>query len=91
VEALALGMPVVTMPGTHAYGRFTFGLYGELGVHDCIATSSEDYVARAVQLANDADRRHVVRTRITEHAHRMFERKDATLAFARWMTEELPR
>lgn len=89
VETLTLGVPVVTLPGTHLYGRFTLGLYEELGVRECIATTAEDYVEKALRLAADREYREALSLQLRERAHLMFERRDVTVAFGRFISEEL--
>ncbi len=81
-EALALGVPVVTLPGTHLFGRFTLGLYEEMGLRDCIAGSTDAYVDRAVQIGTDRDYREHLAGEIGERSAVLFDRKDLTLAFA---------
>lgn len=50
-EALAFGVPVVTMPSRFVRGRLTYAMYRKMGTDACVATSGEDYVERAVMLA----------------------------------------
>ena len=51
-EALWMGVPVVTACGeTHA-SRTGASILNAVGLHECIATSADDYVAAAVALAN---------------------------------------
>ena len=42
LSALALGVPLVTLPGAFARGRGTAAVYRRIGVFDCIAQSPED-------------------------------------------------
>ncbi|HTO50085.1 MAG TPA: tetratricopeptide repeat protein [Burkholderiales bacterium] len=81
-EALALGVPVVTLPGTHLFGRFTLGLYEEMGLRDCIVGSTDAYVGRAVQIASERERREDLAREIANRSAVLFDRKDLTLAFA---------
>ncbi|HEX2827168.1 MAG TPA: hypothetical protein VHP37_12530 [Burkholderiales bacterium] len=90
-EALALGVPLVTLPGAHLYGRFTLGLYRELGIEDCVAASVEDYVERAHRLANDRDYRTAVSRELAERSGALFDRKDITLAYADFLEEAFAR
>ena len=55
-EALAMGVPVITLPGDRLASRQTFGFLHFMGHGDLAATSPEDYVARAVSLAGDPRR-----------------------------------
>lgn len=75
-EALALGVPVVTLPSFQLPGRFTMGLYREMGIDACIAQSEEDFVARAVRFATEPDHRRAVSAQILERALALFDRPD---------------
>jgi len=86
-EALALGVPVVTLPSFQLPGRFTMGLYREMGLDACIAQSEEDFVDRAVRLATEPERRRLVSAQILERAAALFDRPDT----GRILGEELLR
>jgi predicted O-linked N-acetylglucosamine transferase (SPINDLY family) len=90
-EALALGVPLVTLPGEHLYGRFTLGLYREMGIEDCVAASVDDYVERAHRLASDRDYRGAVSREIASRSGVLFDRKDITLAYADFFEDALAR
>lgn len=72
-DAFALGIPVVTLPGFLLPGRFTLGLYGEMGVEGAIASSPEAYAHLAWQIAREPD---ALRTAISRNSDRLFERPD---------------
>lgn len=57
LDALAGGLPVVTLPGRFSRGRQTFGMLRELDLPELVATDRDDYVARAVALGEDRERR----------------------------------
>jgi predicted O-linked N-acetylglucosamine transferase (SPINDLY family) len=69
-EALWMGVPVVTWAGDRMCGRQSAAFLARVGLEDLVASSREDYVARAVGLAEDAGRRGVLRDelrgRVTE-------------------------
>lgn len=88
-EALALGAPVVTLPGTWLAGRFTAALYAEMGMSECTASSPQDYVERALRLACEADHRRQVGNAILERNNRLFQRPDAARAFGEAVLEIL--
>ena len=48
-EALALGIPVVTLPSSFMRGRVTAACYHKMGLSDCVAESAADYVKRAAK------------------------------------------
>ncbi|MGH8700799.1 MAG: hypothetical protein ACREVR_06430, partial [Burkholderiales bacterium] len=87
-EALALGVPVVTLPGTHLFGRFTLGLYEEMGLRDCVAGSTDAYVDRAVQIGTERDYREHLAREINARSAVLFDREDFTLAFAEFIERE---
>jgi predicted O-linked N-acetylglucosamine transferase (SPINDLY family) len=71
-EALWMGVPVVSMRGhTHA-GRMGASILGAAGLPELIASTPEDYVARAVELAEDLPTleryRHGLRGRLASSA-----------------------
>jgi protein O-GlcNAc transferase len=55
-EALWMGAPVLTMPGSRPAARQASGFLAQLGLTQCVATSPGDYVGRAAALAADLDR-----------------------------------
>ena len=79
-DALSVGVPVVTLPGAQLPGRFTLGLYREIGLEGCVARSPEEYVDIALRLGRDADYRRAVSEQITARCARLFDRPDVALA-----------
>jgi predicted O-linked N-acetylglucosamine transferase (SPINDLY family) len=55
-EALWMGVPVVTLPGTRPVSRQTYCFLANIGLTELAATDEADYVAKAVRLAGDAPR-----------------------------------
>ncbi|CAE8743888.1 unnamed protein product, partial [Polarella glacialis] len=97
VDALSVGAPVLTMPGTMLAGRGTFGLYEEwssamqvAGVEDkwlaecCVATTVAEFVRKAGRLARNSA---AVRQRFAEEVHHIFFRQEGAQAFARFLVE----
>lgn len=76
LEAFAMGIPVVTFPGTMQRERHTFGMYLEMQFMDLVADSEARYVEIAVRVANDHDFRDACCARISESASKLFERID---------------
>ena len=54
MEALAMGVPVVTLVGKRHGERTTYSILRNLGVPQTIAETGRDYVELAVRLATDA-------------------------------------
>ena len=90
-EALALGVPLVTLPGEHLYGRFTLGLYREMGIDACVATGVDDYIERALRFANEQDLRDEVSRELVARSGVLYGRKDITLAYADFFEELFAR
>jgi len=62
-DALANGVPVVTLAGDHFYARIGIQVVAVSGLPDLVAESWDDYVAIAVRLASDPEALAQVRTR----------------------------
>jgi len=56
-EALAAGLPVVTMPGAMMRGRHASAILTCAGLRQLIAADPDEYVKKAVRLATDEDER----------------------------------
>lgn len=72
-EALALGTPVVTMPGRYLRGRLTHGLYRRIGLTTLSVESVDQCVDVAVGLATDRCQNTEVRNSITELSTVLYE------------------
>lgn len=55
-EALYMGVPVITLAGKRHGSRFGYSLLKNLDLEDCIAFSKEEYIEKAINLANNFDR-----------------------------------
>lgn len=64
LEAFAVGVPVVTMPGRFMRGRHTMSFYKKMGFTDCVARTEEEYVQIAVRLGTDSTYRENVKQKI---------------------------
>jgi predicted O-linked N-acetylglucosamine transferase (SPINDLY family) len=56
LEALWMGIPVVTLLGNHFVSRITATLLTNAGLKDCVTNNEEQYIAKAVSLASDLPR-----------------------------------
>src|SRR2546421_4258741 len=50
-EALWMGVPVITLPGSTHVGRMVASVLTQLGREEWIASSGEQYVSKAVEIA----------------------------------------
>jgi len=73
VDAVAVGAPVVTLPGPFMRMRTTLGVYNAIGVHDLVARDADEYVQLALRLANDQPWRDQVREKILAASDKLFE------------------
>jgi predicted O-linked N-acetylglucosamine transferase (SPINDLY family) len=64
LEALDMGVPLVTLVGKRHGERTSYSILANLGVEQTVARTGEEYVAIAVRLAEDAAFRREVRTAI---------------------------
>lgn len=72
-EALALGTPVVSLPGEFLRGRITAGLYSYMELSDFIVQSAHEYVELALRLANDRESQEDARRRILARNRPLFD------------------
>ncbi len=72
LDALAMGLPIVTLPGEFMRGRQTMGMLTLLGVEELIATSTDDYLAIAARLGTDKIYRDEVSRKILANVARLF-------------------
>ena len=68
IDALAAGLPVVTLPGPFMRARQSAVMLSIAGVPELIARDADDYVAIAVRLATDADWRALRATEKSWHS-----------------------
>jgi len=55
-EALYMGVPVITLAGERHCARFGYSMLKNIGLEECIAHTEAEYIAKAVDLASNADR-----------------------------------
>jgi predicted O-linked N-acetylglucosamine transferase (SPINDLY family) len=71
--ALAMGTPVVTLPGQFMRGRMTLGCYSQMGMMDCVVSSRDEYVELAVRLGTDPTYRASVKHKILSSNQVLYE------------------
>jgi len=76
LDALASGLPVVTLPGELMRGRQSQAMLKTLGLDELIATDVESYIEKAVALGQDRDRRMHFSERIVANRHALYEREE---------------
>jgi CRISPR-associated protein Csy1 len=77
LDALACGLPMVTLPGAYMRGRQSAGMLSLLGVTELIARDKDDYVRIAARLIREPAWRRALAERITAAQDRLFDASEA--------------
>ncbi len=72
-EAIAMGLPVVTLPGDLMRQRHSFAMLTMMGCTETVAASEDDYIEIAVRLGREPDWRDAVRARMGERCDRIYD------------------
>ena len=80
LDALASGLPIVTLPGPLMRGRQSQAMLRALGLDELVAADIEGYVERAVRLGCDPAARARVSAAIAERRGGLFERDEPVRA-----------
>jgi protein O-GlcNAc transferase len=72
-QSLAMGTPVVTLPGRYLRGRVSLGIYRGMGMEELVARDAADYAEIAVRLGRDAEFGAEVKQKIAETCDVIFE------------------
>jgi protein O-GlcNAc transferase len=90
-DALAAGVPIVTLPMRYHRGRYTAAAYRQMGFGDLIARSAREYVWLALRLANEADFRARACAEIRQRSAALFEDQQAVDELAAFFRQALER
>jgi predicted O-linked N-acetylglucosamine transferase (SPINDLY family) len=80
LDAIASGLPVVTLPGRFMRGRHGYGILSQLGVTETIACNKEEYVDIAVRLGQDRAWRAQIVMAMKANQDRVFSRTECVRA-----------
>ena len=72
LQGLECGLPLVAYQGEFMRGRLASGLLRRLGLDEWIATSNEEFIAKAIQLVTDCDAALNLRQLIADRKARIF-------------------
>lgn len=82
IETFLYPVPLVTCPGTFLRSRIALGLYKQLNIQDApICKSIEDYVFKAVELANNKKSNILIREQISEKGKFFFKNKNVLIEY----------
>lgn len=73
LDALSVGLPIVTLPGAYMRGRQSMAMLRRLDLPELVAGNADEYVARALALGKDAEYRARISRRIVDNHHRLFD------------------
>ena len=82
IDALACGLPVVTMPGAYMRGRQSAAMLRIVGADALVARDESDYIAIAARVVRDAAWRSAMGQAIRDHRGALFDRDEPVRAFA---------
>lgn len=86
LDAIACGLPVVTLPGRPMRARQSAAMLAQAGVPELVARDADDYVAIAARLAEDGAFRGDCAARLDAGAARVFDDPAPLAAFADWLS-----
>ena len=72
MESAAYNLPMVTFPGKMMRGRHVMAILKMMGIHETIASSKDDYIKIAVQLAKDKHYRQQIANKIATNKHKLY-------------------
>jgi protein O-GlcNAc transferase len=72
-QSLAMGTPVITLPGRYLRGRVSLGIYRHMGMEELVARDVSDYAEIAARLGLDLDFRAGIMKKIAEFRDVIFE------------------
>ncbi|MBF0194729.1 MAG: tetratricopeptide repeat protein [Magnetococcales bacterium] len=90
-EAIALGAPVVTLPGSFLRGRISFACYKQIGVLDLVAHTPKHYVELAHRIANDPIWRSEIIAKIKAKSHLLIENINSVTEFEKFFEYALDK
>jgi protein O-GlcNAc transferase len=88
-DVFSYDLPIVTMPGELLVGRGVYALYRKMQILDLVASSADDYVRLATQVAGDYGYRMSLRERIRQATELVFDDREVVLEHERFFTEAL--
>ena len=85
LDAIAAGLPMVTLPGRFMRGRQSAGMLRLMGIEELIATDEDDYFARVLAIANDRGRRESLSQRLKAAHPVLFGRDEPIRALEQFL------
>ncbi len=89
LEALQQGLPVVTLPGPLMRGRHGLAILRQIGCEQAIAWTVEEYVALAVALMRDTERRRALAAHIEQNRRLLYSNVEPVRALEEFLVQAL--
>jgi CRISPR-associated protein Csy1 len=90
LDAIACGLPIVTLPGSLMRGRQSAGMLSLMGLDELVAATNDAYVDLALRLGRDVPYRERVRTAIAERSASLFDEEGAVRALEDFLLAAFP-
>ena len=72
MQGVECGLPIITREGRFMRGRLASGILKRMGLQELIAHNEEDYVNLVVKIVNDQHYNLLVRNKIKENSHFLY-------------------
>jgi predicted O-linked N-acetylglucosamine transferase (SPINDLY family) len=89
-EALAFGVPVITIPSNFLRGRISKALYDQMGMTDFVAESTQHYIDLAAHLGLNRDARREAKQKILDTCGVLFENTAGVRELERFFKSVIP-
>jgi predicted O-linked N-acetylglucosamine transferase (SPINDLY family)/tetratricopeptide (TPR) repeat protein len=90
-QALAMDLPVVTLPGEFMRGRVSYGMLRMIGVEDTVAKNVDDYIAIAIRLGRDPEFRAQIRAKVAANRHKLYNDETCVRGLEKFLVEAVAR
>jgi predicted O-linked N-acetylglucosamine transferase (SPINDLY family) len=91
LQSLECGLPVLAYEGKFMRGRLASGIMRNMGMHDLVATSPEDFINKAVDLALDERKLKKLRSEIPKRRKALFRDDSPIRAFEDFLEREISK
>jgi protein O-GlcNAc transferase len=90
LDALAMGVPIITLPGAFMRGRQSVGMLQLMGITRTCVASVAEYVDRVAHWLGDPQGLTALRREVLAAADRLFDDPEPIAAWVDWLHRQLP-
>jgi len=87
LEAFNLGKVVITLPSDKINGRFTFGFYNKMNIHEPICSNLKDVAEKSVFYANNSVELNKLENKILQNLNKIFEEEESIVTWKQMLTQ----